>query len=380
MKAKPVLTIGYVLPSLPASPDDPIVSEVRHLQEHALDLLAFVLRPPVKPALAARQPFRVSIFDGDRPSPAAPRGGSRQAAWLASEVLPNGIRHFHAHSARAADVAQEVSKASGLGFSFTLTPAEMRREGFNFERARSLIETAQFVATFTGADARRLVLGCGPGVARKVHVVKGGLDVAQIGFAAAEERQRDWVLAVGNCDERSGFVDLIDAIGRLRNAGRPVRLTIVGEGPLAPLLRRRAQQEAEGAIEVLSGVQRARRLAMMRSATLLAMPSTSAGRDWREGIPRAMLEAMASGLPVVATSIEEVGELIEDGTSGRIIAPADPFWLAGTLETLLDQPHVRSRMAREARERVARHFSRRRNVAGLARLFAASTAPEPLVV
>jgi glycosyltransferase involved in cell wall biosynthesis len=85
--------------------------------------------------------------------------------------------------------------------------------------------------------------------------------------------------------------------------------------------------------------------------------------------------AMALGLPVVASDVSGFSEAIEDGWTGRLISPGDSIWLAGAMETLLDNPRLRTRMARAARERVEREFSVACNVSRLARLFERAAAP-----
>jgi glycosyltransferase involved in cell wall biosynthesis len=96
---------------------------------------------------------------------------------------------------------------------------------------------------------------------------------------------------------------------------------------------------------------RAKVAALLREADAFALPSLT------EGLPNAVMEAMAMGLPVVATAVGGVPELVVDGETGMLVAPASPRALAeGLSELLRAAPHERQRMGEAGRERVERHF------------------------
>jgi glycosyltransferase involved in cell wall biosynthesis len=101
----------------------------------------------------------------------------------------------------------------------------------------------------------------------------------------------------------------------------------------------------------------------------MVLPWVAEDRD-RDGLANLVLEAMAAGLLVLCTDLPGVRELIDDGLSGRVLSPHDPAWLAGALETLFENPDLRERMARRARNKVEQHFAASRNVSHLVRLFA----------
>jgi len=90
---------------------------------------------------------------------------------------------------------------------------------------------------------------------------------------------------------------------------------------------------------------------LLRGADLFVLPSR------REGLPMAILEAMASGVPIVATRVGGVPEIIEDGEDGVLVPPEDPGALAAALGGLLDHPDRRAAMGIAARRKAEREFS-----------------------
>jgi glycosyltransferase involved in cell wall biosynthesis len=111
----------------------------------------------------------------------------------------------------------------------------------------------------------------------------------------------------------------------------------------------------------------------MRTHAVMALPYRFAPDDDTDALPAELLEAMAVGLPVISTPVRGISEVIKDGRSGRLITPQDPQWLAGALETMLDNHGVRLGMAKEARDRVENRFSLSRNISQLTRLLAGAT-------
>jgi glycosyltransferase involved in cell wall biosynthesis len=139
------------------------------------------------------------------------------------------------------------------------------------------------------------------------------------------------VLTAGYLIARKGLRDLVAAAGRLRRAGRPIQLAIVGDGPLHDALL--AQAAAEGVaddVHFLGRVEHARLLALMARADLFALPS------WDEAFGLVYTEAMAQGTPVVAGKGEGPEDFIEDGASGYLVPVRDPAALADIIARVLD--------------------------------------------
>jgi glycosyltransferase involved in cell wall biosynthesis len=108
------------------------------------------------------------------------------------------------------------------------------------------------------------------------------------------------------------------------------------------------------------------------AADVFALPCVVGADASNDVIPNSILEAMAMGVPVVATRITAIPELIEDGESGLLVAPNDAAAVADAVQRVFDDPALAARLARNARARVVARFDVARNVRAYAALFGAS--------
>jgi colanic acid/amylovoran biosynthesis glycosyltransferase len=166
----------------------------------------------------------------------------------------------------------------------------------------------------------------------------------------AESAEPGLILFVGRLVEKKGVAVLLDAFATVKAAVPAARLLIIGDGPLAPSLKRRANALGVGDSVDFAGALSAEEVARdMRRAWLLAVPSLTARDGDSEGLPNTLVEAAASGLPVVATDHGGIPEAVEDGRSGFLVPEAEPEPLARRIVELLQSPDRRHDMARAAR-------------------------------
>jgi len=179
------------------------------------------------------------------------------------------------------------------------------------------------------------------------------------------------ILAVGRLVEKKGFADLVDACARLVDRGVDFRCRIVGKGPLEAALAARIRERGIADRVTLEGPRPRGEIArLLGESTLLAAPCVI-GRDGnRDGLPTVILEAMASGLPVVSTRVTGIPEAVVDGVTGRLVEPGDVAGLADALAAMLADPAACAAMGRAARERVLERFDVRRSIDALAAVFA----------
>lgn len=192
----------------------------------------------------------------------------------------------------------------------------------------------------------------------KVRVVYNGVDLA--GWPASRlERQKkrlelrlgaDEVLlgSVGRLDAQKGHSILIEAMARLRK-GFKCRLVILGEGPLRPQLEAQIRRhKLEGAVMLLG--ERDDVTAWLSALEIFVLPSL-----W-EGLPNSLLEAMALGLPCVASAVDGVPEVLA-GDCGVLVPPSNPAALYERLAKLIAEPELRAKYGAAAKERIGKDFS-----------------------
>jgi glycosyltransferase involved in cell wall biosynthesis len=168
------------------------------------------------------------------------------------------------------------------------------------------------------------------------------------------------MISVGRLVEKKGFCHLIRACALLRERGNDFALSIYGTGPQRDELARLIETLGVGDIVKLQGSRTQKELmALYREADLFVLSPYILESGDRDGIPNVLMEAMAVGLPAVATDVSGIPELIEHERSGLLVPPRDEVALAAALERLLDPAHgpgMRARLGFGGRRRVVEHF------------------------
>ena len=168
--------------------------------------------------------------------------------------------------------------------------------------------------------------------------------------------ERVYMLMAGNVLEAKGVAEFLEALRALAALRPEVSAIWVGDGPEAAWARRRAEHDGLADRFTLTGfVPRARVLEYLQAADVMAFPSRA------EGLPNVVMEAMAAGLPVVATDVGGVAEIVADGVTGILVPPRDAGALTAGLCRILDDPARSRTMARRGREMILRHFDVERN-------------------
>jgi glycosyltransferase involved in cell wall biosynthesis len=181
---------------------------------------------------------------------------------------------------------------------------------------------------------------------------------AELGIAASDRV----VGMVGRLVEQKGFVFGLEAFARVADRFPNCRLVVAGDGPLRRVLERHAQGLGVSARVLFLG-WRPDAAALMSAFDVLLVPSL-----W-EGFGFVILEGMQRGLPIVASAVGGVPEVVADGTTGLLTQPRDVAGIGRALaELLADDPH-RQRLGRLARERAREHFSAQRMVADTIELY-----------
>ncbi len=277
---------------------------------------------------------------------------------------------IHAHWATYPSTsAMMLSDILNVPYSFTAHAHDIFLEQHLLKRK---LNTADFVITISEFNRRFLMERIDTGIRDKLHVVHCGIDLKA---APYKENGRDTslLLAVGRLDEIKGFATLVDACGILLKAGVNFRCEIIGEGPLRKSLRQLIDKKGLAAHVRLQGAQPQEEVRKHLYATsVFVLPSTVTRRGNMDGIPVALMEAMACGAPVVSTTVSGIPELVEDGVSGFLVEPNKPDVLAERITLLLSDPDRRAAFARNARNKIEKNFSVSVESEKLLQLFQAS--------
>jgi colanic acid/amylovoran biosynthesis glycosyltransferase len=284
----------------------------------------------------------------------------------------DGVAHVHCHfSNHPAAAGFLVNRLTGIPYSFTA-------HGFDLHVDRHMlcrkVGGAAFVVAVSEYNRRLILEECGERARARVATVHCGVDTKffRPRKSAAPERPFS-ILCVGTLHEVKGQGYLVEACRLLAESGADVTCTLVGDGPdRAALARQIADSGLEGRVTLAGRRTRAEVAELLGRAHVLVSPSVPTAEGKREGIPVVLMEAMASGVPVVASGISGIPELVEDEETGLLVPPRDLSALASALRRLHGDPALRERLARAGRETVEREFDVRKNAGELVRRFRVS--------
>jgi glycosyltransferase involved in cell wall biosynthesis len=285
---------------------------------------------------------------------------------FAADCRRFGADHVHATWANHAAVAAlVVRRLAGIPYSMSAHAGQdvFRDPVMLPEKVRE----ARFVAVCNGIALERLRAVSGEAGRERLHFVSHGVDVSRFPFRPPDDagleasREAPRILFVGRLLEGKGLPTLLRAAELLRDEDRAFRLDVLGDGPDREDTASRVARAGLGDRVTLHGaVPQTVVGEHLAQATLLALPMEVRADGGRDGLPNVILEAMASGVPVVASRSSAIGDAVEDGESGLLVPPRDPEALARAIGRLLDDPALAARLSRAARRVVDERFDRRR--------------------
>lgn len=337
-----------------------------------LSLLAVALRRPG----AAWRGLRLAMRFGAAGAGGAPGTGGRlrhliylaEAAHLVRRCAALGIGHLHAHfGTNSTTVAVLTHALGGPGYSFTAHGPEE----FDAPHALALgrkIEGAKFVVAISSFGRSQLCRWVAPGHWGKIHIVHCGIEPGRFPPTPSPPPVGPHLVAVGRLSAQKGFALLVEALAMAAPGLPGLHLTLVGDGELRGDITSMVARHGLSDRVAFAGWQdEAGVRAAMERATALVLPS------FAEGLPMVMMESMAMGRPVIATTIAGVPELVTAET-GWLVPAGDAGALAGAIATLAATPADRlTAMGQAARDRVLARHDIDTEAARLSTLFKALT-------
>jgi glycosyltransferase involved in cell wall biosynthesis len=402
------LTVGYILKMFPRFSETFILNEILELERRGLRIVVFSMKTPNE---TLRQPrvrqvrapiWVIPSFRGSQLWPhiishlgCLLRFPKRyittllfvwkrrtRAAWskfffapyIVRQARAAGVEHFHAHFASGpARQAKLASLLSGIPFSFTAHAKDLFWDGHqhgNNHKLKKRVRLASFVVTISEYN-RTFVEGLNFTVPRRrLITVYNGLDLDRWPLLRPDGLPRNGspgarplIIAVGRLVPKKGFPVLVEACSILATQMHDFTCVIAGDGPEKEHLRALVRRYGLKDRVLLPGSIPQDRLVteFLTRASLLVQPSVVAADGDQDGIPTVILEALASGLPVVATAVSGIGEAVSDGETGLLVHPGDPTALAAAMRAVLADPSLAARLATGGRRLAETRFNLKNN-------------------
>lgn len=292
-----------------------------------------------------------------------------KAVYFAQQMQIDGVRHVHAHFANHPSVAAFViHRLTGISYSFTAHGSDLHMDR---HMLREKVAEAAFVVPISSYNREMIVAESGERYRDKVLVIHCGVDTSV--FQPAERAAGAGPLSIvctGTLHEVKGQTYLIEACRLLAERGVDFICRFVGDGPdQATLQAQIARAGLQERVLLLGRRTREEIAALLRDSDVVVAPSVPTKSGKREGIPVVLMEAMASGVAVIASGISGIPELVEDGVSGLLTPPRDAGAIAEALARLQADPQLRQRLGQSGRAKVLREFDLTTNAAALVARF-----------
>jgi glycosyltransferase involved in cell wall biosynthesis len=273
-----------------------------------------------------------------------------------------GDRHLHIHfGGPVASVGMLTAIAWNFSYSLMIHGPDEFYDVDKFYLQRK-VERAQFVLCISDYCRSQVMKASDPVHWKKLHVVRLGVD-PEI-FQPATPGDRGGVVeivCVGRLVPAKGHLILLGAFANLRRQGHKIRLRLIGDGAQRSAMESFIAHEELGDCVILEG-------ALTHEATRrkLAQADIFVLASFAEGVPVALMEAMAMEIPCVSTFVAGIPELIRDGVEGLLVPPSSEQALAAALESLIMNPDLRRKFGVSGRTRVKELYNLEKNTLQLA--------------
>jgi len=295
-----------------------------------------------------------------------------QAGYLVQRLMPDRrVIHLHAHFAHSpASVAMFTSILSGLPFSFTAHAKDIYTSDPRQLREKAAL--AKFVVTCTEYNRRYLLALCNgdPGA---IHRIYHGIDtrlfsLSPDGIPKAEKPYR--ILTVARLIAKKGLPTVYRALKVLKDKGIAFKHTLIGDG-----------EDREKILAVIKDLDLSAHTRWLgtqphevvrdyyKRAHLFVLGCEVAPNGDRDGIPNVLFESMAMGVPVVATNLSAIPELVETEKTGLLVDPGFPEKMAKAMLRMLTDADLRTRIIPAARQRVVQDFDNKPLIRDLAAVY-----------
>ncbi len=304
-----------------------------------------------------------------------------QAVYLARLVLQEGAVHVHAHYAsHPALAAWVIHQLTGVPYSITVHAHDIY---VRKAMLASKVREAEFIVAISAFNRQYLAKTVGEWSREKTYVIHCGIEgqrydlqrAAGERIAAADARRKNQsgqcfeLLSIGSLQPYKGQKYLIEACDLLRQRGLPFHCRIVGAGELSVDLQRQIERLGlEATVELVGPLPQEQVAELLPTVDCYVQPSIITSSGKMEGIPVALMEALACELPVIATQISGIPELVQPGETGYLVPQQDVAALADAIQYVYEHPEQSAALGWAGRSLVLNQFEISKNVQQLADL------------
>ena len=290
------------------------------------------------------------------------------AGYAYIKLEKRNFQHIHAHFLSGpTSVACFLSNYFGIPFSFTMHASLIFTDPIML---RTKLEMCSRAVTISKYNKTYLAKKYGRKLINKVDIIHCGIDPSVYNPVNGSKPQPPIILAVGQLAERKGFLYLVEAFKILAKKQLSFTGYIIGQGDQWELLRCKIKEYGIDHIVKLLGRQPQEFVRkQLNEASIFTLPSIVTDFGGREGIPVALMEAMAMKLPVISTKSVGIPELIEHGKDGILVEERAAEELSAAIEHLLRNPQERIRLGVAARKKVLHEYNLNNIPDGFRRVF-----------